>query len=224
MSTHIPPGWMISRNENGSITLAKGDDIALIASKYTDTQHGIALYALASDLLAADHSAGVSKMIGNAPETPDGCAAAVPPIDMVLHCPKCGMQHVDAPEPLDPQWTPNCDIAAPWRNPLHRSHLCHGCGHIWRPADVPTNGVAAIKTKGKADSPAGGCAHPAASIERAAPGAVPDVHRKINERAVSATIDELLEVVRSDAFEKGRASALAAAPALPTAPTESKPT
>lgn len=40
--------------------------------------------------------------------------------------------------------------------PVHRSHLCRpedgGCGHIWRPADVPTNGVDAIKTKGKADS------------------------------------------------------------------------
>src|SRR5574340_600312 len=23
-----------------------------------------------------------------------------------------------------------------WDNPPHRSHLCHGCGHIWRPADV----------------------------------------------------------------------------------------
>ena len=39
-----------------------------------------------------------------------------------------------------------------WNNPPHRSHLCHSCGHIWRPADVPTNGVAAIKTKGSADS------------------------------------------------------------------------
>ena len=46
---------------------------------------------------------------------------------------------------------------APLRAPAHRSHLCRpedgGCGHIWRPADVPTNGVAAVKTKGKADSP-----------------------------------------------------------------------
>jgi hypothetical protein len=62
------------------------------------------------------------------------------PIDMVLHCPKCHTQHVDAP---DHQWT----------NPPHRSHLCHECGHVWRPADVPTNGVAAVKTKGKADHP-----------------------------------------------------------------------
>lgn len=33
------------------------------------------------------------------------------PLDMVLHCPKCGLQHVDAPEL--PEWT----------NPVHSSHL-----------------------------------------------------------------------------------------------------
>jgi hypothetical protein len=68
-----------------------------------------------------------------APEEPS-------PVDMVLYCPSCGVQHIDTPGPT-------------WKNPPHRSHLCLGCGHIWRPADVPTNGVATIKTKGKADSP-----------------------------------------------------------------------
>lgn len=71
------------------------------------------------------------------------------PIDMVLHCPACGMQHIDASEP-PVEFEPG---AAQWSNPPHRSHLCHGCGHIWRPADVPTNGVKAVKTTGKADSP-----------------------------------------------------------------------
>ena len=83
-------------------------------------------------------------------------AEAKKPIDMVLHCPKCGMQHIDAPEPSmlagdaamhGGEWPDR------WTNPPHRSHLCHGCGHIWRPADVPTNGVAAVKTKGKNDMP-----------------------------------------------------------------------
>lgn len=69
--------------------------------------------------------------------------APVVPIDMVLHCPACGLQHIDAPDERTPDW----------KNEPHRSHLCHGCGHIWRPADVPTNGVAAVATKGKADSP-----------------------------------------------------------------------
>lgn len=79
------------------------------------------------------------------------------PIDMILHCPACGMQHIDAPM-TDAQYTERLhesswwecggDKPERWTNPPHRSHLCHGCGHIWRPADVPTNGVAAIKTRG----------------------------------------------------------------------------
>lgn len=77
-----------------------------------------------------------------------GQAPAQPaPIDMVLHCPACGLQHIDAPD----AWRPGSDPL--WDNPPHRSHLCHGCGHIWRPADVPTNGMEAVKTRGKADSP-----------------------------------------------------------------------
>jgi hypothetical protein len=81
-------------------------------------------------------------------------APAQVPIDMVLHCPACGQQHIDAPEEEEyedrsGQLRMKCD----WMNPPHRSHLCHGCGNIWRPADVPTNGVEAVKTKGKADSP-----------------------------------------------------------------------
>jgi hypothetical protein len=63
------------------------------------------------------------------------------PIPMVLHCPSCGEQHVDAPEP-----------ASGWTNPPHKSHLCHGCGEVWRPADVATTGVQEITTRGKADT------------------------------------------------------------------------
>jgi hypothetical protein len=61
------------------------------------------------------------------------------PIPMVLHCPRCGLQHVDAP-------------SEGWDNPPHRSHLCHGCGCIWRPADVPTCGVRELVTAGSADN------------------------------------------------------------------------
>lgn len=83
------------------------------------------------------------------------------PIDMVLHCPSCGLQHIDAPETdaqyterlhESPWWELGGDKPERWVNPIHRSHRCSGCGHIWRPADVPTNGVAAVKTHGKADS------------------------------------------------------------------------
>lgn len=74
---------------------------------------------------------------------------------MVLFCPDCGRQHIDAPEYEGDEARRRWHSGKPmgWANPPHRSHLCRGCGHIWRPADVPTNGVAAVKTKGKADSP-----------------------------------------------------------------------
>lgn len=61
------------------------------------------------------------------------------PINMLLWCPQCNAQHIDAP-------------SEGWDNPPHRSHLCHECGCIWRPADVPTNGVAEVKTAGDADT------------------------------------------------------------------------
>ena len=102
------------------------------------------------------------------------------PIDMILHCPKCGHQHVDAPEPKHVLYTDAdadrpkeiCDqngsvvldlckrcgrgeseLSEPcWTNPAHKSHLCHGCGAVWRPADVATNGVERIKTRGTRDT------------------------------------------------------------------------
>lgn len=83
---------------------------------------------------------------------PLGNSAAQPgaqhdPIPMVLHCPNCGRQHIDAPEE---HW--NREFLYSWENPPHLSHLCHGCNTIWRPADVPTTGVHAVSTKGKADT------------------------------------------------------------------------
>ena len=78
------------------------------------------------------------------------------PLKLILHCPECGLQHIDAPG-ASTRWANNDHPPATttWTNPPHRSHLCHDCGHIWRPADIPTEGVAAIKTRGKADSPQG---------------------------------------------------------------------
>lgn len=86
----------------------------------------------------------------------DELLRTMPPIDMILHCPACGEQHIDAEDHCEECPGGSCMCvkqAERWTNPPHRSHLCHGCGHIWRPADVPTNGVAEIKTKGKNDSP-----------------------------------------------------------------------
>lgn len=99
-------------------------------------------------------------------EEPDGdphgeCAAEIKrlqaalarPVDMVLFCPDCGLQHIDGPDVLDGTVRVRGEDVPIWNNPPHTSHLCHGCGHIWRPADVPTNGVESVVTCGKNDSP-----------------------------------------------------------------------
>lgn len=63
------------------------------------------------------------------------------PIPMVIHCPECGLQHIDASDP-----------EKGWFNPPHKSHLCARCLCVWRVADVPTTGVAHTETVGDADT------------------------------------------------------------------------
>lgn len=48
-------------------------------------------------------------------------------VPLELKCPKCDMIHVDQDE-----WA---------TTRLHRTHLCHGCGNLWRPYPVTTVGV-----------------------------------------------------------------------------------
>lgn len=87
----------------------------------------------------------------------------IEPIPMVLHCPACTEQHIDAPD-LEP-CKDGCQMAKDygfnpyeghacsgpcaymqpgsprWTNPPHRKHLCHHCGYLWKPANVATTGV-----------------------------------------------------------------------------------
>ena len=51
------------------------------------------------------------------------------PVPMLLACPMCHAQHVDEDE---------------WATRPHRTHLCGACGALFRPALVPTVGVAAL--------------------------------------------------------------------------------
>lgn len=98
------------------------------------------------------------------------------PIDMIIFCPSCHAQHIDVAqercERLDveefrmnracglPRYHVGRCVSRPrreveselWTNPPHKSHLCHLCGSIFRVADVPTNGVFSIKTKGEKDT------------------------------------------------------------------------
>jgi hypothetical protein len=80
---------------------------------------------------------------------PEGRPMVLPSIDQLLFCPNCGNQHIDKPQP-----------EKGWDNPPHRSHECQFCKNdlgepfVWRLADVATNGVREIKTKGKLDQDA----------------------------------------------------------------------
>ena len=142
--------------------------------------------------------------------------APAEPIDMVLYCPNCGMQHIDGPEvTLD-----KCIYSDPdWDNPPHRSHKCDGCGHIWRPADVPTNGVAEVKTKGKADSPI------AARTSQPTPTPAQDAQRCIDARnklnaalhGEGAVIDSLEDAVDA-AVRRLSTTAQDAAATVPACP------
>lgn len=50
------------------------------------------------------------------------------PVPMILHCPLCKAQHIDA-------------ATATWANPPHRTHECQHCGNLWRPSNTATTGV-----------------------------------------------------------------------------------
>ncbi|MDV3515216.1 hypothetical protein [Stenotrophomonas sp. C1657] len=103
-----------------------------------------AFYELA-DMLGIPAQPCAPKVVWEAQMRPalQAAIAAQGPVPMVLHCPRCHLQHIDAPDERTPDW----------KNPPHRSHLCHGCGLIWRPADVPTIGVESAQTTGKNDTP-----------------------------------------------------------------------
>jgi hypothetical protein len=133
----IPAGWFIAETGSGE----------MVVRGPADGQGSVTLPNSDEGSLPVRLLRALAKALVQGPLTA--------PIDMILHCPNCGEQHIDAPEPAGPlreDGLPGASWPA-WTNPPHRSHLCHGCGHIWRPADVPTNGVAEIKTKGKKESP-----------------------------------------------------------------------
>lgn len=50
----------------------------------------------------------------------------VAPIPLILFCPLCHARHVDQGE---------------FATKPHHTHACQSCGHVWRPAIVPTCGV-----------------------------------------------------------------------------------
>lgn len=60
-------------------------------------------------------------------KTPTDGQASPAPIPLLLWCPLCKGRHIDRGE---------------FATKPHHTHACQSCGHVWRPAIVPTVGVA----------------------------------------------------------------------------------
>jgi hypothetical protein len=121
------------------------------------------------------------------------------PIAMVLFCPACGVQHIDGPEihaEADASIGLQIKDVVTWANPPHRSHLCHACGTIWRPADIATTGVRYIQTTGERDN--------WPRIKRAAPAAEVQADHIADERKMvtDAARDVLAERQRQVTVEE----------------------
>lgn len=50
----------------------------------------------------------------------------VEPVPLLLWCPECGERHIDV---------------GAFATKSHHTHACQRCGHVWRPAIIPTVGV-----------------------------------------------------------------------------------
>jgi hypothetical protein len=83
------------------------------------------------------------------------------PVPMVLHCPKCGVQHIDASNEEEVRITAaergfvvgsrdweDFIEKNEWLNPPHKTHQCQSCKHEWRPFDYATTGVASMIVSG----------------------------------------------------------------------------
>ncbi len=145
LHTHSPEEVASAKNAASRAVPMNESDAILMSSVFASSDEEIVrsmadqASVLARDLGHAPHQRRLLELIAGLRRRAE---SALKPIDMVLLCPRCGDQHIDAPEP-----------GSGWDNPPHRSHLCHSCNYVWRPADVPTNGVEALKTAGSNDCP-----------------------------------------------------------------------
>ena len=73
-----------------------------------------------------DERDGVKSMWHVPPRRALTHAPAPAPVRMLLPCPNCGARHVDE---------------GSFATKSHHTHACQTCGHVWRPALVPTVGV-----------------------------------------------------------------------------------
>ncbi|MWA18073.1 hypothetical protein [Burkholderia pseudomallei] len=144
----------VRRVDGSSEPGGKHHDCEYFVLDMTHDQHARAALRAYADACASTHPELSADLIARYALAPIEQPAAAP-IPMLLFCPKCGEQHIDAPEPADADIDVDGTVitaTSEWANPPHRSHLCHACGIVWRPADVATVGVQSIETHGKADT------------------------------------------------------------------------
>jgi predicted house-cleaning noncanonical NTP pyrophosphatase (MazG superfamily) len=98
------------------------------------------------------------------------------PEPMILHCPKCGVQHVDR------------GIWGTTR--VHRTH-CAGCGELWKPFDYATVGVedvAVFKLAGSGAAIGTGATDPAVHV------GLLEIQAWLRERADKLKVDVKIEL------------------------------
>lgn len=57
------------------------------------------------------------------------------PLPVVITCPECGEEHVDAVDPV---------TGIDWSKRKHHEHQCSVCKYLWTPALIPTVGVKSL--------------------------------------------------------------------------------
>ncbi len=83
------------------------------------------------------HTPGTTRLaraLAEAEKLLSATAAPAAPVRVHTWCPKCDLKHIDA---LDEA------TGIDWATRPHKTHLCLGCGHLWKPHDYATVGVAA---------------------------------------------------------------------------------
>ncbi|CAJ5402619.1 gp43 [Burkholderia pseudomallei] len=144
----------VRRVDGSSEPGGKHHDCEYFVLDMTHDQHARAALRAYADACASTHPELSADLIARYALAPIEQPAAAP-IPMLLFCPRCGTQHIDRPEvhsEADASIGQQIKEVVTWDNPPHRSHLCHACGIVWRPADVATVGVKSIETRGNADT------------------------------------------------------------------------
>lgn len=126
--------WMARNNAALDRVAALQRENETLARKLRDTEDTLAVTETGMENLEAKWRAGFDEAVAaNAALSEENVRLRNTPVDVILHCPVCLTRHVDEPQP-EKNWT----------NPPHRTHECQQCGHLWRPYDVATNGVAML--------------------------------------------------------------------------------